>query len=121
MAYENASAATADPVAFKNLVQDNDITTRVVTVVSGQNLSAGAVLGKITASGKYNLSLSAASDGSQTPDLVLFQDCDASGGDTEAVAIETGTVVASALTLGASHTIASIREGLRGKGITIDD
>lgn len=121
MAYETASAATADPVAFKNLVQSNDITTRVVTVISGQNLEAGAVLGKITASGKYNLSLSAAVDGSETPDLILAQDCDASAGDKEAVAIESGTVVSSALTLGAAHTIASIREGLRDKGIMIDD
>lgn len=121
MAYENASAATADPVAFKNLVQSDDITTRVVTIISGQNLEAGAVLGKITASSKYNLSLDAAADGSETPDLVLFQDCDASGGDTEAVAIESGTVVASALTLGTGHTVDSIREGLRDKGIMIDD
>ena len=40
---------------------------RKVTIISGQNLVRGAVLGKITASGKYNLSLSAAADGSQTP------------------------------------------------------
>lgn len=121
MPYENASAAVEDPTAFKNLLQSDDITTRKVTIISGQNLVAGSVIGKITASGKYNLSLSAAADGSQTPDMILAQDCDASGGDKEAIAYETATVVGSALTLGTAHTIASIREGLRAKGIVIDD
>ena len=40
------------------------IVERKITVLSGQNLTRGAVLGKITASGKYILSLSAAVDGS---------------------------------------------------------
>lgn len=69
----------------------------------------------------YKKSLAAATDGSQEPDLVLAQDCDASGGATEAVAYETATVVSTALTLGTGHTVASIREGLRLKGIKIDD
>lgn len=121
MPYENASAAVATPVAFKNLIQSDDITTRKVTVLSGQNLVAGTVIGKITASSKYVKSLSASSDGSETPDMVLAQDCDASSGDKEAIAYETATVVASALTLGTGHTVASIRAGLRAKGIKIDD
>jgi len=70
---------------------------------------------------KHKLSLAAATDGSQTPNYVLAQDVDASGGDTEAIAYETATVVATALTLGAGHTVASIREGLRRRGIKIDD
>jgi hypothetical protein len=53
--------------------------------------------------------------------MVLAQDADASGGDLEAIAYETAVVVATALTLGAGHSIASIREGLRLKGIRIDD
>ncbi len=70
---------------------------------------------------KHILSLAAATDGSQTPNYVLAQDVDASGGDTEAIAYETATVIASALTLGTGHTVASIREGLRRRGIKIDD
>lgn len=72
-------------------------------------------------SGKYKLSLAAAVDGSETPDKVLAYDVDASGGDVEAIVYETANVVAGALTLGTGHTIASIREGLRLKGILIDD
>lgn len=92
---------------------------RKVTILSGQNIARGAVLGKITASGKYILSLSGASDGSQTPDLILAESVDATGGDKEAIAYARGDFNAGALTLGASHTVASITEGLRAKGITI--
>lgn len=92
---------------------------RKVTIISGQNLVRGTVLGKITSGGKYNKSLSAASDGSQTPDLILAEDCDASAGDQQALAYSRGDFNAGALTLGASHTVASITEGLRVKGIVI--
>jgi hypothetical protein len=92
---------------------------RKVTLISGQNLTRGAVLGKITASGKYTLSASASSDGSQTPDVVLAEDCNASAGDASAIAYHRGDFIAQALTLGAGHTAASITEGLRVKGITL--
>ena len=84
-------------------------------------LAEGAVLGKITASSKHILSLSAAVDGSQAVDLVLAHACDASAADKEAIAYETGQVVASALVLGAAHTIANIRDAMRDKGLVIDD
>lgn len=122
MAYEKAGFVQGDPSANKTLLARTDgVTTRKVTILAGRVLDEGAVLGKITTGGKYILSLSAASDGSQTPDMVLAQDVDASAADVEAIAYETATVVASALTIGTGHTLASIREGLRVKGITIDD
>jgi len=68
---------------------------------------------------KYKLSASASTDGSQTPDLILAQDADASGGDVEAMAYESGTFIESGLTLGAGITVAAVREGLRLKGILI--
>lgn len=93
--------------------------SRKVTLITGQNVKRGAVLGKITASGKYNLSLSAAVDGSQTPDLICAQDCDATSADADCLAFEAGRFSAGALILGTAHTIASIQEGLRVKGIHI--
>jgi hypothetical protein len=95
------------------------LVARKVTIISGQNLVRGTVLGKITTGGKYNKSLSTASDGSQTPDMILAEDCDASAGDASALAYSRCDVNAGALTLGASHTVASITEGLRVKGIVI--
>jgi hypothetical protein len=70
---------------------------------------------------KYKLSASASTDGSQTPDFILAQDADASSGDVEAIVYETGQFNWSGLTAGAGITLAAIREGLRLKGILIDD
>ena len=53
-----------------------------VTLISGQNLVAGSVLGKITASGKYTLHNAAATDGSEIAAAILFDSTDASAGDT---------------------------------------
>lgn len=93
---------------------------RPVTIASGAGvLARGAVLGKITAGGKYKLSLSASSDGSQTPDLILAEPVDATAADVKALAYARGDFTAAALTLGTGHTVATITEGLRAKGITI--
>ena len=95
------------------------LVARKVTVLTGQVLSRGAVLGTITASGKAILSLAAAADGSQTPDLLLAEDVDATDSDVTALAYERGDFNALAVTLGTGHTVASVREGLRAKGITL--
>ncbi len=53
-----------------------------VTVLSGQNLVAGAVVGKVTASGKYVAFDNAGTDdGRRTAAGILVAACDASGGD----------------------------------------
>lgn len=96
---------------------DFPIRTRNVTIISGQNLVRGTVLGKITASGKYNKSLSAAVDGSQTPIAILAEDIDASGGDKTGVIYISGDFNQDALTIGTAHTIASITDGLRDLSI----
>ncbi|MGL6222783.1 MAG: head decoration protein [Steroidobacteraceae bacterium] len=96
---------------------DYPVRTRKVTIVSGQNLVRGALLGQITTGGKYNLSLSAASDGSQTPRAILAEDIDASGGDKEAVVYISGDFNERAITYGTAHTAATVREGLRDQNI----
>jgi hypothetical protein len=58
-----------------------------VTVISGQTLVAGAVLGKITASGKVTLIAPAASDGSEVAYGILLAPVDASAADTAGTAI----------------------------------
>lgn len=97
----------------------DDLVARKITIITGQNLVRGAVLGKITASGKYNLSLSAASDGSQVPDLILAENIDASAADVAALAYSRGDFLIPGLTIGTAHTAASITEGLRTKGIVL--
>lgn len=91
--------------------------TEPIVLISGENLVRGALLGKITASGKYKLSLSTANDGSEVPAAVLVHDGDATSGDINTLAYTRGDFQADALTLGASHTIASVKAGLADKGI----
>ena len=58
------------------------------TLISGQTLLAGRVLGKITASGKYTALAPAAGNGSEVAAAILVADTDASGGDKTCAAAE---------------------------------
>ena len=87
------------------------------TLVSGQNLKRGALLGRITASGKLTLSTSAAGDGSQTPFAILIDDTDASGGDVNCGVYVKGEFDENKVILGTGHTAASVRDALRDAGI----
>lgn len=99
------------------LIGEQTVLSRPITLITGQNLTRGSVLGKITASGKYTLSASAAVDGSQTPDAILAEDTDATAADKATVAYFAAGVNTAKLTLGAGHTVASITEGLRAKDL----
>lgn len=57
----------------------------VITLLEGNNLSPGAVLGKITASGKYAALAPAATDGSEKAAAVLYAGVDATAADKPAV------------------------------------
>lgn len=100
--------------------QDYPLFSKKITLLSGENRSRGAVLGKVTASGKYKLSAAAAGDGSETPDAILTVDTDASAADVETVAYFRGQFDDGEITLGAGHTVASVFEGLRAKGIFLE-
>lgn len=90
---------------------------RIITIASGSALTKGSVLGRITASGKFILSESDATDGSETPDAILAEDVDASAEDKQAVVYFSGEFNENALTLGTGHTLESVRAGLRSKSI----
>lgn len=57
------------------------ISTDPITVAQGQVLVAGAVIGEITASGKYAVYDPTAHDGTEVAAGILFGAVDASGGD----------------------------------------
>jgi hypothetical protein len=96
---------------------DFPIRTLDVTIASGQNLGRGALLGKITASGKYVLSLAAAADGSEVASAILAEDVDASGGDKPGIVYVSGDFNENAITYGTGHTADSVRAGLRDLNI----
>lgn len=93
-------------------------------------LRVGAVLGKVTATGKYKLALSAAVDGSQTPAAVLIADglglsgdiVLAANTDTKALVLARGPcIVADApLQLGTGTTLAAATTALKALGILVE-
>lgn len=64
------------------------LSRETITVISGQTLAAGDVVGKITASSKYTAYDDAAGDGSEVAAGILFDAVDASSAD------KTGVIVA---------------------------
>ena len=113
--------ASADSPLYAELIAGNShlLVSRKGTLVSGQNLKRGALLGRITSGGKLTLSLSASSDGSQVPTAVLAHDTDASASDAETLFYERGDFNQAAMTFGTGHTADSVRAGLRSLGITL--
>jgi len=63
------------------------IARKKITVLAAEVLVAGAVLGLVTASGKYVEHDPAAVDGSENAIAILFEAVDATAGDTDGVAI----------------------------------
>lgn len=84
-----------------------DLVTDQGTIVSGQNLTRGTVLGKIAASGKYTKCVSTATDGSQIPVAVLATDVDASGGDKVGPIYVGGEFNSNVIVFGGSDTAAT--------------
>lgn len=122
------------------------LAARKIIVEAGQVLPRGSVLGMVIASGEYRLSVptvtvqpdpiidpenpeapptvpdpiqAPVTDGSQTPDVILADSVDATFEPQEAIAYTRGDFAASALTLGVGHTLESIQEPLRERGIFI--
>lgn len=91
-----------------------------ITLLAGQNLARGAVLGQITSGGKFVLALAASSDGSQTPSAILAEDTNATAADVATVAYFEGTFVEQKLILGTGITTAAARAALRSVGIYTD-
>ena len=73
------------------------LSREVVTIAAGQNLQAGAVLGKVSASGEYVAFDPAATDGSEAAAAVLLYDIDASAEAAKATAMVRLAEVASDL------------------------
>lgn len=92
----------------------------IVTIASGASLKRGAVLGRVTATGKYKLSASAAVDGSQTPSVILADDVDATSADVTNVAVYIkGEFASNALFFGVGHSATTVKDALRDAGICI--
>lgn len=101
------------------LIAGNDFPalTTPVTIITGQNLARGAVLGIITASGKATLCDKTANDGSETAKHILAEAVDATASDLPGVAYETGVFNPEALIMAAGTVAADVTAALRSRSI----
>jgi hypothetical protein len=70
-------------------------TRETVTLLAGTAYPVGAVLGRITASGKYKLATSGGTDGAQTAAAMLLYSVDASDADGTGLVIARGPAIVS--------------------------
>lgn len=89
------------------------IVTQSIKIAQGQQLSKGALLGRIETSNQYVLSNATAKDGSKLPSVVLAEDVDALQGEINAVCYLSGQFNTNALTFGDGHTPQSVTNHLR--------
>jgi hypothetical protein len=72
-----------------------NFTRESVTLLAGTAYPVGAVLGRITANGKYKMATSGGSDGAQTAAAVLLYAVDASDADATAIILARGPAIVS--------------------------
>ena len=93
---------------------DFPIITDTATVVSGEKVVRGTLMGKITSGGKLKTCFSGNSDGSENPYAVMLEDVDASGGDVAGANILlTGELNSAALTFGSVDTYLTHKNAMR--------
>ena len=105
--------------AEDNLIAgDFDIVTEAKTLVSGQSVVKGEILGRITASGKYAMYKKTHSDGTETPDVIAAETVDASAGDAPIITYLSGQYNQNAITLPTVETVDNtLKDALRTKSI----
>jgi hypothetical protein len=80
-------------------------TREVVTLLAGMPYPIGAVLGRITASGKYKLATSGGTDGAQTATAVLLYAVDATLADAIGIVVARGPAIVSRAALAYDGTV----------------
>ena len=80
-------------------------TRETVTLLMGMPYPVGAVLGKITASGKYKLATSGGTDGAQTATAVLLHAIDATLADAVGIVVARGPSIVSRAELAYDATV----------------
>ena len=80
-------------------------TREVITLLTGMPYPVGAVLGRITASGKYKLATSGGTDGAQTATAVLLYAVDATLADAVGIVVARGPAIVSRAALAYDATV----------------
>lgn len=84
------------------------------TIAAGQTLAALSVLGRVTASGEFKLSLAAANDGSEVPVAILLAALDTTGGAAPGPVYLAGCFNPELLVYGTGHDADSVKTAFLG-------
>lgn len=112
-----SSTFVPDQLIANNL----QLVTDTVVVSGTAPLVRGTVLGQVTASGEYVLSLKTASDGSEKPCAILVDYVDPSSGTVSAGIYQMGMFNQNRLTFDASWTVPELKDALRPLSIFLRD
>ena len=85
--------------------ENPDYCRESVTLLAGTNYPLGAVLGQITASGKYKLSPDTGTDGAEVAVAVLIEAVDATAADAVGLIVARGPVIVSKAQLNFDATV----------------
>lgn len=96
---------------------DFPLVTQDETVLSGESVVRGELMGKITASAKLKPCDSTASDGSEAPYAIMAEDVDASAADAAGITYHSGQFNQDAVTFGGTDTAATHRAAMRALGL----
>ncbi|HDS2235927.1 TPA: head decoration protein [Klebsiella michiganensis] len=90
-------------------------------IITDGTYKRGTVLGVVTASGKYTLSVKTATDGSENPVAILVDNVDASTADQNGGLYLMGEFNQNHIIIDASWTLAAIKTALRPLAIFLKD
>lgn len=113
-----ASYTKSSIVNFRNPLGLRNYTTSPLTILTGQNLVAGDVVGVVTSSGKAIKSLPGATDGSEVPVGIIHIATDASSADVDTEVVSSGEVDAEGLTANTWDALV-LRLALQDRGIIL--
>jgi hypothetical protein len=100
------------------LAGDYPVVTDIITLLTGEDLVRGTLLGKISASGKYVIcDTDGTDDGRRTPAVILAEDCHADGADAQAVIYLSGAFNENAVTFATGEDADDHRVALRNLNI----
>lgn len=90
------------------------LVTDTVTIGASQTLIRGAVLGRVTATGDYVLSVETATDGSQIPCAILVDNVTTAAGATQTAGVYLqGEFNSNYLTFDASWSVTTLKAAIR--------
>ncbi|ECY3258276.1 head decoration protein [Salmonella enterica subsp. enterica serovar Alachua] len=97
------------------------LVTDTVTVTGAALYSRGTVLGQVTATGAYTLSVATAQDGSETPTAILADQADATASDVSAGVYLMGEFNGTRMIYDKSWTLDKLKVALRPSSIFVRD